>query len=61
MKFRHDSLLKANAKRQSYLFEHPSFKKYRSLTSREKKGMTIRSRSSVAPADRHIAAFSVER
>jgi hypothetical protein len=45
----------------AYLFEQPSLRKYKSLTSSEKNGMTIRSRSSVAPAERHIAAFSVDR
>jgi hypothetical protein len=45
----------------TYLFEHPSFKKYRSLTRREKNGITMRCLSSVAPADRHMAAFKVDR
>lgn len=47
--------------RSTHLLEHPSLRKYKSLTSSEKNGITIRSRSSVAPADRHIAAFSVDR
>lgn len=44
-----------------YLFEHPSFRKYKSFTSRLKNGITMRWRSSVAPAERHIAAFNVDR
>lgn len=45
----------------THLLEQPSFKKYKSLTSKLKNGITIRSRSSVAPADRHIAALRVDR
>lgn len=45
----------------TYLLEQPSLRKYKSLTRSEKKGMTILCLWSVAPADRHMAAFSVDR
>jgi len=45
----------------TYLLLQPSLRKYKSLTRRLKKGTTMRWRSSVAPALRHIAAFNVLR
>jgi len=41
---------------ETHLEAHPSLRKYKSLTKREKNGITIRSRSSVAPTALHTAA-----
>jgi len=50
--------LRVIASELTYCEAHPSFKKYKSLTSNEKNGMTILWRSSVAPADLQTAAYA---